>query len=169
MAYAAGREATLSLLEQSRHLLPGPQPPCTYGRWTLLLAAVEALAVVGERDEAAKLYPLVRDLTPPAVVLESASLLLPQRVAGIAATAGKQWQTAEAHYQTALRQAHELPHMIEQPEVRRWYARMLLDRDAPGDRGQARRFLTEAIAMYRALGMPRHVEMAEAMRDEAGR
>ena len=46
---------------------------------------------------------------------------------------------------------------------RRWYARMLLDRDGPGDRVKARALLTEAIAMYRRIGMPKHVEMAEAL------
>jgi hypothetical protein len=51
------------------------------------------------------------------------------------------------------------------PEVseRRWYARMLIDRGGPGDRDKARQLLTEAIATYRQIGMPKHVEMAEAM------
>ena len=84
-------------------------------------------------------------------------------MAGIAAAAAGQWEKAEEHYKTALRQAHELPHKIEQPEVRRWYARMLLDRDAPGDRDRARELLTEAIEMYRRIGMPKHVQMAERM------
>jgi tetratricopeptide (TPR) repeat protein len=87
-------------------------------------------------------------------------------VAGMAAAAGGQWEKAEEHYRTALRQAHEIPHKIEQPEVRRWYARMLIDRDGPGDRDKAFRLLTEAIAMYREIGMPKHVEMAEAMLGE---
>ena len=68
---------------------------------------------------------------------------------------------AEAHFETALRQAHELPHKIEQPEVRRWYADMLIERGAPGDIEKARQLLGEAIEMYRAIGMPRHIELAE--------
>jgi hypothetical protein len=92
----------------------------------------------------------------------------------MAAAAGEQWDKAEEHYQTALRQAHELPVVTEQPEVRRWYARMLIDRDAPSDpstgsgsdRDKARELLTEAIAMYRRIGMPKHLEMAEAMLGE---
>ncbi len=40
---------------------------------------------------------------------------------------------------------------------------MLIDRDATGERDKARELLTEAIAMYRKIGMPKHVEMAEAM------
>lgn len=86
-----------------------------------------------------------------------------QRCAAIAAASARQWEKAEEHYQTALRLAQELPLKIEQPETRRWYARMLLDRDAPGDREPARRLLNEAIEMYRRIGMPKHVEMAEAL------
>ena len=84
----------------------------------------------------------------------------------MAVAAGGQWDKAEEHYQTALRQAHELPVVIEQPEVRRWYARMLIDRDGPGDRDKARELLTEAVAMYRRISMPKHVEMAEALLSE---
>ncbi len=41
-----------------------------------------------------------------------------------------------------------------------------IGRDGPGDRDKARELLTEAIAMYRQIGMPKHVEMAEAMLGE---
>jgi hypothetical protein len=40
---------------------------------------------------------------------------------------------------------------------------MLIDRDGPGDRDKAFRLLTKAIAMYKKIGMPKHVEMAEAL------
>jgi hypothetical protein len=60
---------------------------------------------------------------------------------------------------------------VHQPEVRRWYARMLIDRGGPGDpstgsgrdREKARELLTEAVAMYRRIRMPKHVEMAEEL------
>jgi hypothetical protein len=45
---------------------------------------------------------------------------------------------------------------------------MLIDRDAPGDRDKARQLLSEAIESYRRLGMPKHVEMAEALLEQAG-
>ena len=86
-----------------------------------------------------------------------------QMVAGIAAGAGGQWDAAQEHFETALRQAHELPHKIAQPETRRWYAQMLLDRDAGGDRDKARTLLGEAVEMYRTIGMPKHVELTEQM------
>ena len=45
----------------------------------------------------------------------------PAVAAGIAAACGQRWDQATQHYETALRQAHQLPVVIAQPEVRRWY------------------------------------------------
>jgi hypothetical protein len=87
-------------------------------------------------------------------------------VVGIAAACGQRWDVAQEHYEATLRQAHELPHKIAQPEVRRWYARMLLDRNGAGDRDKARTLLGEAVEMYRTIGMPKHFEMAERMGEE---
>jgi tetratricopeptide (TPR) repeat protein len=161
-AYAGDRDSALAVLEQSREKLPRPGQANVAGAWEMLFAAVEGLAVLGEREKAAKLYPLVLEAVDIGAVVHWFSPLL-HPVAGMAAAAGEHWEKAEAHYQTALRQAHEIPVVIAQPEVRRWYARMLIDRDAPGDREKARELLTEAIAMYRRIGMPKHVEMAEAL------
>jgi len=162
-AYAGDKEVALAMLEERKGGLPRPGRANTYGAWSMLIAVVEGLAVLGRREEAAKLYPLTLeaiDTCAFVAFLECGSLYT---YAGIAAACGQQWRKAEEHYQTALRQAHELPHKLEQPEVRRWYARMLIDRDGPGDRVKARELLTEAIAMYRRIGMPKHVEMAEAL------
>ena len=43
---------------------------------------------------------------------------------------------------------------------------MLIERNASGDKDKARTLLTEAIAMYRELGMPSFLEMAEALLQE---
>jgi hypothetical protein len=82
-------------------------------------------------------------------------------LAGIAAASGRQWDAAQEHFETALRQAQDIPHKIAQPEVRRWYAQMLVARDASGDRDTARTILGEAMVMCQRLGMPRHLHMAE--------
>jgi hypothetical protein len=65
------------------------------------------------------------------------------------------------HFETALRQALELPPKIEQPEVRRWYADMLIERGQPRDVERARALLREAVQMYATIGLPRHSELAE--------
>lgn len=57
-----------------------------------------------------------------------------------------------------------MPDKIAQPDVRRWYATMLIERRADGDRDQARTLLGEAIEMYRAIGMPKPLEMVEGRR-----
>jgi class 3 adenylate cyclase/tetratricopeptide (TPR) repeat protein len=162
-AYAGDRDTALAMLEQRRDKLPRPGQPNTLGAWPMLCGVVEGLAVLAEREEAAKLYPLILEAIDTGVPTNWANGRLFQSVAGMAAAAGGQWDVAEEHYQKALRQAHDLPVVIEQPEVRRFYARMLIDRDALGDRDKAREFLTEAIATYRRIGMPKHVEMAEAL------
>lgn len=86
------------------------------------------------------------------------------RRAGIAATCAGRFDEAVAHLETALRQAHELPHKIERPEVRRWYADMLIERNAPGDVTRARTLIAEAIEMYATIAMSRHIELAERVR-----
>jgi len=47
--------------------------------------------------------------------------------------------------------------------VRRFYAGMLLARNGPGDGAKAQELLSEAVAMYRELGMLRHVDMVQAL------
>ena len=165
-AYVGESERALAMLEQQRDGLPSPGQANTAGSWVMLSAAVEGLAVLDERAAAAELYPVVLKGIDTGALRAWGMSSLFASVAGIAAAAGEQWEKAEQHYETALRQAHELPHKLEQPEVRRWYARMLLDRDGAGDRKKARALLGEAIEMYTKIGMPKHVEMAEAMLGE---
>jgi hypothetical protein len=152
---------------RKRGLLPRPGRPNTGGSWTVLFCAVEALAVLGEKAEAAKLYPLMLEGIKTGNFFRAFDARLLDTLAGIAAGADENWGQAEEHFRTALRRTEELPHIIEQPEVRRFYARMLLDRNAPGDREKARQLLTEAIGMYQQLGMPKHMELAESMLVEA--
>jgi tetratricopeptide (TPR) repeat protein len=148
---------------RKRGLLPRLGRPNSGGSWTVLLCAVEALAVLGEKTEATKLYPLVLEGMQTGNLFRAFDQRLLDTIAGIAAGCGGKWAQAEEHFQTALRRTEELPHIIERPEARRWYAWMLLERNASGDREKARTLLTEAIEMYRRIGMPKHVELAEAL------
>jgi hypothetical protein len=66
-------------------------------------------------------------------------------------------------FQTAIRQLDESPNKVAEPEARRWYAWMLLDRAKDGDKTRARQLLDEAIEMYQQIGMPKHVEMAKEL------
>ena len=149
----------------------GPLPrrgrPFTNGASCVLFTAVEGLAVLGEKAEADKLYPLVLEAMKTGTVSRFYDSRLLDTLAGIAVAAGGNWTQAEDHFRTALRRTEELPHIIEQPEARRFYARMLLERNVPGDREKARQLLEEAIVMYRKIGMPKHIEMAEALLAQA--
>jgi hypothetical protein len=43
----------------------------------------------------------------------------------------------------------------------------LMDRAATGDRKKARALLDRAAEIYTRIGMPRHIEMIQALRDRA--
>src|SRR5262249_21271366 len=132
---AGRREPALSLLDRRGAGLPRTGRFNTIGSWCALFKAIEGLVVLGESDRAAALYPLVAEaLGKGTVVTYDASHLL-ETVAGIAAAAGGRWDVAEAHYQMALCLADQMPFVCEQAEARYWYARMLVDRGLPEDRG----------------------------------
>ena len=158
-AYAGDKGALRQINEID---LPIPGEVSHLGKITALLFAIEALAVLGENDAAAKLYPLMSE---PLDCMKIACFgaLMPETAAGISAAAGREWDTAEAHFRTALRYAEEIPHKLEQPQVRYWYAKTLIDRGAAGDRDKARQLLDEAIGEYQTIGMPRHHEMAREL------
>ena len=137
------------------------------GPWQALFKAVEGLALLGERDRAAELYPLTLEAIATDTVLTMDASHLLQTVAGIAAAAGRRWDEAQNHFEAALRLADEIPFRSEQAEARYWYARMLVDRNASGDREKARDLLDTALALYREIGMPTHVETTEKLLAES--
>ena len=155
------KQTALALLEARRSHLPRAGRPNTSGAWTMLFGVVEGLTVLRERETAAELYPLTLETIETGAVVSWMPCFHVQTVAGLAAAAGEHWDQAETHYRTALSQAHEIPFRSQEPEVRRWYAQMLLDRGASGDRDKARTLLGEATEMYRTIGMPKHLEMVE--------
>jgi len=158
----AGDASAAARLDRLSAGLPRPGVTNGVGAWLVLQASVEAAGLLGRREQAAALYPLVRELMQNGAVTPFCHGLV-EKAAGIAAAAGGDWYQAQEHFEDALRTAHEIPHRVEQPEVRRWYARMLLDRDAPGDRERARTLLAEARTAYEAIGMSKHVAMVDAM------
>ena len=157
------REQALALLAKRGADLPQAGRFNGNGQWSALLRVVEGLEILGESARAAALYPLtVEAIATGTVVSWDANHLL-ETVAGMAASAGGNWPTAQQHFDTALRQADEVPFRSEQAEARRWYARMLLNRNEPGDRDKARTLLGKATEMYRTIGMPKHLELVEKM------
>jgi hypothetical protein len=60
-----------------------------------------------------------------------------------------------------------LPNILEQAEIRRFHAMMLIDRAAPDDREKARALLGEALESYTQIGMPRHIEITQTLLGQA--
>jgi hypothetical protein len=129
----------------------------------MLALVIEGLVILGDRSQAGRLYPLVRELVGTGAVALWPISRFTQTIAGIAAAAACQWEAAEDHFQTALQQAESFPHRLEQAEIRRFQAMMLLDRAAQGDREKAQTLLGEALQNYARIGMPRHIEMTRAL------
>ncbi|MHC4356048.1 MAG: ATP-binding protein, partial [Planctomycetota bacterium] len=128
LAYEGDKDDALAVFADNKDKLPRSGQTNAVGAWSMLCSAIEGLAMLGEHDEAAKLYPLAREAIKTGNTVRPLFSGLVHTTAGIAAAASGEWEQAEEHYQTALREAHEIPHRIEQPEVRRWYARMLIER-----------------------------------------
>ena len=127
------------------------------------LLLIEGFVVLGEYEQAAALYPLVRELIATGTVCMAFISRFPQTIAGVAAAAARQWNAAEQHFHIALRQAQDFPHVIEVAEIQRFYGAMLIERDESNDGGKARALLMQACATYHQTGMPRHSAIAEAL------
>ncbi len=124
---------------------------------------MKGLSANYQREAAGRLYPLmVEALKRSGSLVSVPDPRCSRTTTGLAASAAKRWPDAEQHFETASRQADQLPHRLEQPEARRFYAGMLIDRNAYGDRDKARVLWREAVAMYREIGMPKHQALAES-------
>jgi tetratricopeptide (TPR) repeat protein len=165
MAYAGDRDGALAILNEKRGWLPTSGQKNTRGSWWLLALVVEGLAMLGERSQAGELYPMVRELLDTGAVALWAVARFTQTIAGIAAAAADNWEAAEEHFKLALQQAESFPNKLEQAEIRRFRAMMLIDRGARGDREKARTLLAETRETYTGIGMPRHIAMTKALLD----
>jgi hypothetical protein len=163
MAYDGDHDGALTILSQWRDWLPRAGQPNTMGSWWMLVLAIEGLVVLGEKQHAARLYPLACELVDTGAVALWPIFRFTHTVAGIAAAAAGRWTAAETHFQTALNQAEATPHLLEQAEIRRFQAMMLIDRGAPGDRERAQTLLTQALEGYEQIRMARHSELARAL------
>jgi TolB-like protein/tetratricopeptide (TPR) repeat protein len=142
-----------SVFEAERYQLPEPGEAKRSGAVLFLMGAIEALTFLGRGDEAAELYPAMRDVVTSGSGVVSFTYGLHERFAGMAAAAGKDWEAAERHFKKALQLAEDLPHRVDQARVRYWYARMLLDRNRTGDTERARGLLSEARELSESMGL----------------
>ena len=163
LAYAGDRAGALAILDEDRALLPCSGQPNASGSWLMLPLVIEGLVMLGEQSRAAELYPLARELIETEAVVLWPISRFTQTIAGIAAAAAREWEAAEEHFEIAMQQAESLPNRLEQAEIRRFHAMMLIDRAARGDREKAQTLLREALETYTQIGMPRHIEMTQTL------
>jgi tetratricopeptide (TPR) repeat protein len=127
----------------------------------------ETAALLGDADSSATLYELLSPWEALAVVDQCEGIRGPlARYLGLLATATGHADEAERHFEDALA-------MNARMRARPWlaltehdYARMLVDRDAPGDRAHARELADRALAAYRQLGMDGYAASASVLAHE---
>jgi class 3 adenylate cyclase len=158
-AYGQDVEACRRLLADQRGALPDPGERASIGRTSMVIFAAYGCVVSALHDEAAALYPLVAERTDQ-IPIGLFDLVLTQRVAGMAAAAAERWDDAARHFEAALQQAEEFPNRIDEPQVRHWFGKMLLDRGRPQDHARGREMVGSAIDRYTTIGMPLHAAMA---------
>jgi DNA-binding SARP family transcriptional activator len=124
----------------------------------------ETCAILGETGPAASLYELLKPFgSLNAVAVPEFALGSTSRPLGVLASLVGRFDDAARHFDDALR-------MNERMEARPWvahtqeaYARMLLRRNARGDREHADELLSRARATYHELGMQDAAEDAAAL------
>jgi len=156
--------------DRARALTPtvGPWLPAAghrnvHGAFYALEGFVTGLALTGERDRCGALYPLTIDCihTGGALTYLTVGPSNPQLAAALAADAAGLADQAREHFETALRQARDVPIRILQPTVLYWYGRALSAATDTADRSRGRAMAEAALTNFRALEMVLHANLAE--------
>src|SRR5262245_1936920 len=133
------------------------------------LEAVLGLSLLGEKSQCGALHPAAEGWIGTGQVLWSPFALAgPRLVAGVAAHAAELPDKAREHFETALRQARELPLRLLQPAAQFWYGRMLLDDPQPAERLRGRGMIEAAATDFRSLEMVTYANLAETLLRKAG-
>ncbi|MFY9585937.1 MAG: tetratricopeptide repeat protein, partial [Actinomycetota bacterium] len=165
LAYAGDRDGVRAEFIARRSMLPEPGRAFPLGAVTAMLFAVEALAMVGDDEEAASFYPIVTDLVDKGFVLRQWDLRSTRTLAGLAARCAGRTEDAERHFGEAMRDADRIPVRLEAADTGRFHAEMLL---AKGERAGAAELARGALAIYETAGMPMHATLARAIVERAG-
>lgn len=137
------------------------------GAWHAGMATLQAAALLGLRERCAALYDCAVKLVQVGshIVWD---LGLAEKHAAIAAAAGGHWDLAERHFDAASARAEAIGDRLDGAELLRWRAQARLWRDGPGDRAEAATLAADAGKAYAAIGMRRHVGLAEELLEASG-
>jgi class 3 adenylate cyclase/tetratricopeptide (TPR) repeat protein len=169
LAYQGRADDVMELFEsiRSHDRLPSLDEVNGIGLWNSMLGFVEALYLCGLYEQAAALSPLVdRALELGRRWITFDGRLVETR-AGLAAAAARRWDEAERHFAVARGAAEQMSNRLEMADLRRLESRMLLERGRNGDQALATRMLEEALAAYRAFGMPAYASDVERLMHQA--
>jgi tetratricopeptide (TPR) repeat protein len=125
----------------------------------------EVAAALGDTRRAALLYNLLlpfagRLLTAAYNVVCLGSIA---HWLGLLAGTLKRWDAAVAHFEAAIETNARVGARPYLARSQHEYARMLIERDASGDKEKAQNLLTEATSTYHELGMPTFLVSAETL------
>jgi hypothetical protein len=159
----AGRlERARALLPAAEAALPVPGRRNAVGRFYSLLAHVEGLALLGETERSARLYPLARwGIDTGSRGPWANTIVNPQLAAAIAADAGGMAEAADEHFAAAAREAREVPFRPRQPAALYWHGRSIAARTGTGDRERGRAMVAAALEDFRTLRMVPYARLAE--------
>ena len=157
-------------LDRARALIPSvvPRLPVSgrrnvHGAFCALDGFVSGLTLIGDRDRCGALYPLTLDYIHTGLVFSAINVGAnnSQLVAALAADAAGLIDRSREHFETALRQAREVPIRILQPTVLYWYGRTLATAADTADRLRGRAMVEAALVDFRSLEMVLHADLAE--------
>jgi hypothetical protein len=158
----------LAIYQASWPTLPTFDKVYSHGAWSRLFGLVEALYLCGFRDDAAALSPLLETALERVPDWISFDGRLVRTRAGVAAAAGGCWEAAERHFAVAEQHAKQMQNPLEETELWRLRAHMLLDRNGSSDLAQAEQLLQQALISYRRFGMPSYAAETERMLRQTG-
>ena len=167
LAYYGRADEVRELFESARSKLPSLDRVNGIGSWSCLLNFVEAFCLCGLTEEAAELSPLLDRVLELDNRWISYDGRLARTRAGLAAVTARRWEEAERHLGIAREIAEQMHNRVELADLSRLHAQMLLDRGGAGDHERAAEMLQEALAAYRAFGMPTYAADAERLERQA--
>ena len=145
-AYDGDIEAAKAAFKMVENDRPIPGQSATVGAWSAYVNVVEALILVGEKEKAAALRPILQHIIDVGAVSLGYTFRLVQLAAGLAAWADGDFDAAEAHLAQAEADAAMRRDEVQAADIKRFRAMMLLDRPSEVD-GRAARELLEAAAV----------------------
>ena len=159
----AGRAGAEALVPALLPWLPVAGRRNVEGAYYALQTLVTGLAVMGDRERLAGLYPLTLAYVQTGRVYQSFVIGpgSPQLVAALAADAAGLVEQSREHFEIALRRAHEVPIRILQPTVLYWYGRALSTSEDTADVARGRAMVEAALTDFRGLEMVLHANLAE--------